>query len=106
MLRALICDIAVSSAALRGPGIFDNANGDAVVNGKLAQNGGFPDNKSGLNVNAREFVSVNTRPPLQHSKSSSSVPLHVSLQPRPRVKDIFISVGEGAVSPSLEMYAG
>ncbi|XP_071535657.1 uncharacterized protein [Panulirus ornatus] len=60
---------------LRGPGIFDNANSDAVVNGKLAQNGGFPENRSGLNVNAREFVSVSTRPPLQHSKSSSSVPL-------------------------------
>ncbi|XP_071535666.1 uncharacterized protein [Panulirus ornatus] len=65
----------ISSAALRGPGIFDNANSDAVVNGKLAQNGGFPENRSGLNVNAREFVSVSTRPPLQHSKSSSSVPL-------------------------------
>ncbi|XP_042239726.1 CBP80/20-dependent translation initiation factor-like isoform X12 [Homarus americanus] len=59
---------------LRGPGIFDNANGDAVMNGKMAHNGGYHD-KSGLNVNAREFVSVSTRPPLQHSKSSSSVPL-------------------------------
>ncbi|XP_069956425.1 uncharacterized protein [Cherax quadricarinatus] len=60
---------------LRGPGIFDNANGDAVVmNGKMAQNGALHDSRSGLNVNAREFVSVSTRPPLQHSKSSSSVP--------------------------------
>ncbi|XP_037796441.1 CBP80/20-dependent translation initiation factor-like isoform X3 [Penaeus monodon] len=61
---------------LRGPGIFDNANGDAVYNGKVASNGGYHESKSGLNVNAREFVSVTTtRPPLQHSKSSSSVPL-------------------------------
>ncbi|XP_047471668.1 CBP80/20-dependent translation initiation factor-like [Penaeus chinensis] len=61
---------------LRGPGIFDNANGDAVYNGKVASNGGYHETKSGLNVNAREFVSVSTtRPPLQHSKSSSSVPL-------------------------------
>ncbi|XP_066985594.1 uncharacterized protein [Macrobrachium rosenbergii] len=67
---------------LRGPGIFDNANGDAnaILNGKMiAQNGsggggGYVE-KPGLNVNAREFVSLNTRPPLQHSKSSSSVPL-------------------------------
>ncbi|XP_064098819.1 CBP80/20-dependent translation initiation factor-like isoform X7 [Macrobrachium nipponense] len=66
---------------LRGPGIFDNANGDAnaILNGKMiAQNGsgggGYVE-KPGLNVNAREFVSLNTRPPLQHSKSSSSLPL-------------------------------
>ncbi|XP_069188374.1 uncharacterized protein [Procambarus clarkii] len=65
----------IYSTALRGPGIFDNANGEAVMNGKMVQNGTVYDTRSSLNVNAREFVSVSTRPPLQHSKSSSSVPL-------------------------------
>ncbi|XP_042239717.1 CBP80/20-dependent translation initiation factor-like isoform X4 [Homarus americanus] len=61
----------IHSPALRGPGIFDNANGDAVMNGKMAHNGGYHD-KSGLNVNAREFVSG--RPGgLQHSKSGSNL---------------------------------
>ncbi|KAK4304178.1 hypothetical protein Pmani_023865 [Petrolisthes manimaculis] len=64
---------------LRGPGIFDTANGEAAyaTNGKAAQNGGYYDHRSGLNVNAREFVSSssNGRQPLQHSKSSSSLPL-------------------------------
>ncbi|XP_050720505.1 CBP80/20-dependent translation initiation factor-like isoform X5 [Eriocheir sinensis] len=60
---------------LRGPGIFDN--GEVAFNGKIPQNGALGDQRAGLNVNAREFVSSSggaSRTALQHSKSSSSVP--------------------------------
>lgn len=70
---------------LRSPGSYENG-GEPMVNGNRgpAVNGQY-DNRSyqqqqqaaytqaQLNVNAKEFVMMN-RPPLQHSKSSSTVP--------------------------------